>query len=286
MNQIEQFNIKNKLLKALIGLEDNINRKKVYGFRSKKSCATTVLTFLVKKVFSIHRLPMWEDRHFTKEFNIVPKEFVANLDDIMDEQFLNNIDSLEDEIKKLYKFTQKSLDIYYPNQNTIPLIRNLNDSYAVILLKMKEEAIKNGKDYIEIGTDILNSFTDINTYGMIANIKINIPKKDILYYYDILNDLMEPHEFIVINTRMDGLFKIPIECIYKTHQQFNIYSEEFYNISTKEYGTKYNFINFSSNTNLYFLDENNSQIQYNLIQKILLKSIKIFYKLLYRNYIK
>ena len=274
---MKNYNIQNKILKALIGDTEVVNGKIIKGFTNGKSFGTTALTFLVKKAFNIHRLPMWEDRHFTEKFNM--DKDTTTLSDIIDSnEFKNNINDMIFEIKEIYNFTQNYLNIQYPNQDTIPLIRNLNGDYAIILLQMKKNAEKNGKDYIEIGTDILNSFTDnFGAYHMMAEIKMDISKKNILYCYNILDNIMEPHEFIVINKRIDGLLKIPISCISET-----FLSSKEYNISKKEYGTKYNFINFASNNSLYFLNENNSQIQYNLIQKFLLKLINFLYNLIYR----
>ncbi|RXJ79341.1 hypothetical protein [Arcobacter sp. F2176] len=272
------FKFKSKILKGLIGNSVHINDKLiVHGFTAGKGFGTTALTFLVKKAFNIHRFPLWEDRHFTEEFN--RKNTYATLDNIIQhDEFINSIDEMVEEIKEIYTTTQTKLNIQYPNQSHVKLYRSLDHEYGVILLQMKEEASKNGNSYIEIGTDILNSFTDNRgKYGMIAKITIDVPKEDILYYDELFNDIMEYDEFVVMNRRMDGLLKIPIDCIRKSVNSFDIYDNSWYSkhmhqiFGVKKYNGKHNFINLSSCIHIKFFKLNTNRKKDGFIKKVLKK---------------
>lgn len=242
--------IKNKYLKALITnytkFDDGL---KINGFTHGKGVGTAVLTYLVKCSFNIHRFPMWEDRHFTNEF--YKYNAFYELEKIFNhKEFLENFDAMINEIRELYKYTQNLLDEKYVEDN-VTLIRNISHDYAAVLLQLKNNAINKNEEFIEISTDILNSFTDNpNTYYKDAHIEINVPKKYILYFDEVFDrDIMESEEFVVFNTNSTGLLKIPVNSIFKTNNSFNEYG---YNIKVNMNNRIYHFVDFSANNYVKF----------------------------------
>jgi len=278
---MKYFDIKNPFLKGLIGryVSDEDGSLIVHGLSHGKGVGSTLLTFIVKKAFNVHRFPMWEDRHFTENFN---RSRQYKLTEVMrHEMFINHIDDICNEMRNIYMFAQNRLDEDYPNQDFVKLYRNYKGEYALILLRMQKEALAKGYDYIEIGSDILNSFTDNpNTYGMDAHIEMEIPKSDILYYSSIFKDeLMESEEFIVFNGRMNGLFKIPTNCIKQSVKDFDIngehwnYRTQSYYNRDRKYGLEYNFINFPDNTHVKFskLHQEKPAKEIGIVKRILKK---------------
>ena len=242
-----KIDIKNRILAGLIGSYVEIPGIAINGFSQQKGLGSAILTYLVKSIFNIHRFPMHEDRHFTE------KLFTNRYGKLQLEQFLNNelflkqYDNIEDELKLIYKTTQDYLNINHKNQEAIKLYRSYNDKYAAVLLILKMNAEKNNQSTIKISADILDSFTDENSYYLHYSVRIilDVPKKNILYYTNIFNYgvKVEKGEYIVINNSKDGLIVIPIENIIKLEPNFNEYN---YNLS-KNLESPYYYFNFSIN---------------------------------------
>ena len=171
----------------------------------------------------------------------------------MDEMFLCEHDNMIEEIKSIYEHTQKCLDIDYKGEDYVELRRNLSGEYASILLQLKANALEQNEKIIKIGADILNSFTSsFGSYGMDVHIDMNIPKKDILCYSNVLDvSVMESNEFIVINRSRDGLIEIPVDRIFKTYDRRSENIENRWEIVNYK-KSSYHFVNFAMNTQVNF----------------------------------
>lgn len=250
---MNKYRIKNQILKGLIGNTATISESEqlwIRGFTYGKGIGTTILTYLVKSAFNFQRFPLFEDRHFTKEVHTYEFGQDKLRKVFTNEIFLNQMDKIILEIQDIYKFTQEYLNEEYENQEYVKLYRNLEGEYAALLLQLKNQAISENCTTIKISTDILNSFTDNPLiYAKDVHIAMDIPKKDILYYSRVFDDTpMESQEFIVFNQSKDGLFEIPINCIFKTYPNFN---ENEYRID-RDSSTTYYYCNFAINTEVNF----------------------------------
>lgn len=246
-----KYKFRNNILEGLIGRYVNLDKNlTIQGFTYAKGIGTTILTYLVKSAFNIHRFPLWEDRHFTKELHTC-----MNGHDKLKQVFENDIfleyhDDIIEEIKEIYSYTQSFLNEEYKDQNYVKLYRNLEGEYAAILLQLKNQAIIENKTTIKISTDILNSFTDNpGTYGKDVHIEIDVPKQDVLYYANIFDyGVMESEEFVILNNSKDGLIEIPVERIFKS---YNDYDETRWRLHECK-DQKYYYCNFSINTQINF----------------------------------
>ncbi|PHR71127.1 MAG: hypothetical protein COA66_10430 [Arcobacter sp.] len=246
-----KYKFKNKLLYELISHNYNINKQSaVFGLTVGKGLGSAALTFLVKRAFNIHRLPTLEDRHFTRSF-LNNNDRLSKNNIFICEEFLENLDDMTDEIVLIYNHTQAELDKSYPEQEYIPLIRNLKKEYAALILKLKDNAEKKDVKYIEISSDIINCFTDnSNTYGFHVAVKLNIPKQNILYFDKTFKQgTIENNEFIVFNGDIKGLWKIPVDSISITSEEIGS-THDCREIKDKD--SVYYYINFSSSNNIEF----------------------------------
>ena len=246
-----KYKFKNKLLYKLISHNYNINNHSaVYGLTVGKGLGSAALTFLVKRAFNIHRLPTLEDRHFTNSFINLHGGLGKN-NIFICEEFLENLEDMTNEIVVIYRHTQVELDKSYPKQKCILLIRNLKEEYAGLILKLKDNADEKGEKYIEISSDIINCFTDdSNTYGYHVAIKLDVPKRDILYFDKTFKqDTIENNEFIVLNDSTNGLWKIPVDSISTTSKVI----ESTYNYNEiKDKDSYYYYVDFSSSNDIEF----------------------------------
>ncbi|MCG3683858.1 hypothetical protein [Aliarcobacter butzleri] len=146
-----KYKFRNNILEGLIGRYVDLDKNlTIQGFTYGKGIGTTILTYLVKSAFNIHRFPLWEDRHFTKELNTW-----MNGHDKLKQVFENDIfleyhDDIIEEIKEIYSYTQSFLNEEYKDQNYVKLYRNLEGEYAAILLQLKNQAIRENKTTIKI----------------------------------------------------------------------------------------------------------------------------------------
>lgn len=245
-----KYQVKNKILEGLIGnyskIDENLTLK---GFTTGKGIGTTILTYLVKVAFNIHRFPLWEDRHFTTELHTFMEGHEKLEQVFTNDIFLANHDEMIREMKDIYSHTQNALNQEYKDQNFVKLYRNLHGKYAAILLQLKNQAIEQNQKTIRISADILNSFTDNpGTYGKDVHIIIDVPKHDILYYSLVFNGIIESNEFIVLNRAKDGLIEIPAERIFKSYSN---YKEDRWQLRECK-NLKYYYCNFSINTQVNF----------------------------------
>lgn len=222
----------------------------IQGFTYGKGIGTTILTYLVKSAFNIHRFPMWEDRHFTNKLYPSMEGYDKLKQVFENDIFLEQHDKIIEEIKEIYSYTQKNLNEEYENRSYVKLYRNLAGEYAAILLQLKNQAIKENKTTIKISTDILNSFTDNpGTYGKDVHIEIDVPKHDVLYYASIFDyGIMESQEFVILNRSKDSLMEIPVERIFKS---YNNYDETRWQLHEYK-DQKHYYCNFSINTQVDF----------------------------------
>ena len=237
MNHKNTYTVKNKFLRAIMGnytksqLDLNVDYD-IGGLTHGKGAGSTILTYIVKKAFNIHRLPFYEDRHFTNSSNdaIMYGYGEKTLEKVLKcDVFLNNIEDMTEELKDIYSFTQKKLDEIYPNQDYVELIRNVEGGYAATLLQLKNNALETSSAYIKIETDTVDCFTNNSgTYYKDAHYTMNIAKKDILYFDKVFDNnseiLIEHYEYIVMNRDIKGLREIPVNGIQKTNPNFNEFS--------------------------------------------------------------
>lgn len=237
MNHKNMYTVKNKFLRAIMGnytksqLDLNVDYD-IEGLTHGKGAGSTILTYIVKKAFNIHRLPFYEDRHFTNSSGdaIIHGYGERTLEKVLKcDMFLNNIDDMTEELKDIYSFTQKKLDEIYPNQDYVELIRNVEGGYAATLLQLKNNAQETSSVYIKIETDTVDCFTNNpGKYYKHACYRKKIAKEDILYFDKVLDNnleiLIEYNEYIVMNRDIKGLREIPINGIEKTNPDFDEFS--------------------------------------------------------------
>ncbi len=207
-----RYYIKNQYLKKMISNDPKNEDIPYTGMSSGKGLGTALLTYFVKKMLNIHRLPFCEDRHFSNDFTGTNTSNKINILNKLSEVEIQNITK---ELNIIYEFTQDSLhDVEYKI-----LSRRVHNStktnYGDLLYKLKKYSEILGEEYIEVNMDILNSFSDGNSYGRYPiKLELKIPKKNILYCHKFMDkDIVESGEWVVINDSPNGIVQIPISSI-------------------------------------------------------------------------
>ncbi|HHA1671508.1 TPA: hypothetical protein ACOEF8_003530 [Enterobacter roggenkampii] len=216
-----RFYINDDLLYDCIGIGRNCSHdpKRVTGFNAGKQFGYALLTYFTTRALNIHRIPFCEDRIYCNYFNNH-----SNYDNILSEIDIDRMESICNEINKLYQNTQshlkeKSIDHVYLGRK-ISGIGGKNSCYAKSIIEMKRAAEITGLTSLKIEMDTLNSFSDEGGYSGDIFLEMKIPAKDIFYCSNLIanrsgkSETVETGEWVVLNRSPTGVVKLPISSIH------------------------------------------------------------------------
>ncbi len=185
---------------------------------NSRGIARCYLTYLVRLLFGLHRMPGFGERCFNPPLDRKIVDFFEKLrpDDV--ERSLRDL-------YRLYKYTQKCLQSgkilpkEYSSRHSVRLTRGISADYALYVAILKKQALKQGKGYFEVQTDTISSYDfSEKTYTEGVVIKRDVPFEDVL-----LCDLtvaLSGHkddpcrsdtEWLVINRDPKGLLRLSVE---------------------------------------------------------------------------
>ncbi|MGP2862769.1 hypothetical protein ACTVMW_11710 [Serratia bockelmannii] len=215
---IRKYIVQDPLLSDCIGMgrANSANYSRVQGFNCGKDFGYALLIYFTSRALNISRIPFCEDRiyngfHFRNKHE---DEILLSLD----EERVNEICS---EIREIYKHTQRCLQ--QAGLDNVKLRRELSgqntSTYIEHLMLRKAASETLGKDHLHIEMDSLNSFGDASEYLGLISLQLEIPAKDILYCYKLIESehtkswLVEPGEWVVLNRSPTGVVKLPTSSV-------------------------------------------------------------------------
>lgn len=210
----EKFQFRNEML---YGALTHSNKSSIehfqggYTLRKYKSKAYIYLVLCAREAFNIRRYPLYEDRNLLCSAN----DHSSYLESLCAEDITNGAK----ELYRLWDFTQNNTpdcmlklkrnisidEVTYPNKLT---------GYAAQVVSAKLEAEKAGHTEVVLEMDTINGYTlDGNKVYGDVQIEMNIPKKDILFFGDDVEDA-EEREIVVLNRDPRGNVSVPVEGIF------------------------------------------------------------------------
>lgn len=249
--QQQLFNIKDDLLYGLITYGDGLERefRPFSGFTRNKGIGYAFLAFLVSRALNLYRLPFTPDRVYSQ----LPwgDEINKNLSKLLNSLTPERVEQICDEIRALYKHTQKMLT--QAGLDEVVLTRRIYDSdvrsglsydqnYATQIVRRKAKAQHFEEKTIRFEMDTLNSFGDDGGYSHYpVTLEFRVPATDILYCANFIASrdnksgdywikhkyAVEPGEWVAINRNPNGIVEIPIEQIHINENYKDCYTRNW-----------------------------------------------------------
>lgn len=197
----------------------------ICSWTKRKALGAALLTWFVQRALGLYRLPFCEDRTLTK----IGLRFDEHaLRSVLRELTPQRVDSITDEVERLYKHTQTQLQA--KELSVVHLRRHIDEyeqdevaEYGHIaiqkrgqagqFLMLKIAAQELGHTTVNIDMDTLNSWGDDDGYAYRAiHLNCSFPIADVLCATELVaaDKNMEPGEWLVINRSPTGLVTLPI----------------------------------------------------------------------------
>ena len=234
----QRFSINDDLLYECITYGEGLSNRQFPlhrssgGFMKGKGIGYVLLVFFVRRAFQdIYRYPMCEDRNFSK-LSHADKTLAYK---ILSSLSQSQIDSISEELIKLYEHTQRNIS--EQNITNITLTRRIQNSddnkYAECMIRRIEIASSEKKDVIDVEMDTLNSYGDDGGYSHFPmEITQSIDSKNIFYCSNLIKNranenskAVESGEWVVINHSPTGIIQLPTSCLQYDCEDFESFSD-------------------------------------------------------------